>query len=159
MSTPRTPAAEPRRDVRLLGLPVAEFLGLQVHFDDVVRELQLIEVGRSQGLTTSGALRALAVEVQHDISGDRRRIHEQALAAQASGDDTVDVVIDLGPRAVADVGRLVGLVEEVDAQSRAGNLLTPPAPPRLLDLLRWLADEVAGQLRDGRPPRPYARST
>lgn len=150
-----TDGPSPRRDVVLRALPVADFLALQVHFDDMVRELQLIEVGRSQGLATSVALRELALEVHHDIAGDRGRLHEQALLARERGATRADVVIDLGPRAVTEVGRLVGLVEEMDAQSRAGHLLAAPAPPPLLALLRWLADEVDGQLRVGRDPRPF----
>ena len=47
---PEARADAGRRVVRLVGLPADLFHELEVHFEDLVRELQIIAVGGQQGL-------------------------------------------------------------------------------------------------------------
>jgi len=144
-----------RQTVHLLDVPVRDFVQLQVYFDDMVREMQLIAVGVGDR-GAAARLADLAVYVQHDIAGHRNVLHAEVLAAQDRGLVTVDLSIDLLPSSVPDAERLVEVAEALDAQSRSGLLLTAPASPVVLDVLRWIVDEVDGQLIDQRAPRPYA---
>lgn len=143
-----------RRTVELQQIPIREFVVLQVYFDDMVRELQLIEVGRSD----EGAgqrLADLATFVQHEIAGARNLVHIHALAAEEEGETHFDTGLELLPRSVEDAHRLIDVVEALDEQSRNGVLLTAPAAPVVLDLLRWVVDEIEGQLMYGRSPKPF----
>lgn len=146
---------EPRRTIHFVGVPISDFVNLQVYFDDMVREMQLIAVGVDDG-NAAGRLADLAVYVQHDIAGNRNTLHAQALAAEATGATHVDLTLDLLPVSVTDARRLIGVVTALDAQSRSGQMLTAPASPLVLNVLEWLVEEVERQLGAGLPPRPYA---
>jgi len=141
-----------RRIVHLRGVPIRDFVHLQVYFDDMVREMQLIAVGRSDR-GAAGRLADLAVYVQHDIAGHRNILYAEALQAEAAGLDRLDMGVNLLPSSVPDARRLIEVAEELDAQSRNGLLLTAPASDAVLDVLRWIVEEIEGQLMDGRPPR------
>jgi len=143
-----------RRTVRLIGVPIHQFVQLQIYFDDMVREMQLIAVGVGDK-GAAGRLADLAVYVQHDIAGHRNLIHAEALGAAAEGRTHVDVTLQLLPASVPDAHRLVEVAEALDAQSRSGLLLTAPASPEVIGVLRWIVSEVTDQIEAGRHPTPY----
>jgi len=143
-----------RRPVELRGVPIREFVHLQSYFDDMVREMQLIAVG-SSGEGAAVRLADLAIYVQHDIAGHRNLLHADALAAEADGQTHVDLEVHLLPASLPDARRLIEVAEELDQQSRRGLLLTAPASEIVLDVLRWIVEEVEGQLLTSRPPRPF----
>lgn len=144
-----------RHRVQFLGVPVAEFSDLQVYFDDMVREMQLIAVGHG-GEGAAGRLADLAVFVQHDIAGHRNALHARVMEAAARGAVAVDLDLHLHLSSVPDARQLVEVVEALDAQSRSGLLLTAPASEAVIEVLRWIVDEVEGQLGEGRAPQSFA---
>lgn len=147
---------EQRSPVTLAGMPVARFIALQEHFDGLVRELQLVAVGQGQGLATSARLADLALYVQLDIADERRILHEQVVVALEQDLPIVDVHIDLRSTGITGAWQMVEVFEAIDSASRDGFLLTGPADPDLVALLRWIATEVEAQVRDGRPPVRFA---
>jgi hypothetical protein len=141
--------------VRLVGVPVAVYRKLEVHLDDVVRELQLIAVGDGQGLGTDSRLRDLALHIDAGLAGQRRDFADQVRVGFEAEQTHVDVTLTVGPHASYAVRMLRRFMLVADAHAEAGRLLTFPAGPDLLTLLDWIVVEVLGQTENGAEPHPY----
>lgn len=136
-------------------VPATAFLHHDEHVSDVVRELQLIQVGRDDG-STAGELPPrlceLIPELLSAFSHARDSSRRQAEEARMRGDDTFTLEVTL-PRASADtVATLGDLLEEVDDYARSGDLLTLPASDEVVALRRWLVAQVTA-----RHPQPEVR--
>lgn len=151
------PGPEPpdeRRVVKLLAAPVVPLVQIQAWLDDTFRELRLVErSGSDQGVPPR--LRSLAGNLHDIIDRARSILARQVAEAAAGGQDVADLEFDVGPRAVAEVARLLVILDEIDEHSRAGGLLTPPRTPEMVGVLRWIGREVVGQIEVGRAPRPF----
>lgn len=142
--------------VRLLGLPTALYIALHLHVDDLLRELEIISLGASSGAVAVPAeVRDVTRELLARYSETRQSAWQQAEAAQRRGGDTVDIEVTVPVAGVDAVQELVDLFDRADALCREGVLLTLPAPPELVELRHWTADEVMRQVRLGAEPRPY----
>jgi hypothetical protein len=144
----------PRRTVHLLAVPLEMLVELQLYFDDMVRELQLIAVGRADA-GAANRLHRLAVHTQHEIARARNDLHVQARAGLDAGEPIADLVVDLRPSAVAASRALIPLVEAFDEASREGSLLAAPCTPEARQLLEWIVAEIEVQLVAGERPRPF----
>ncbi|MBI2709614.1 MAG: hypothetical protein HYX34_07945 [Actinobacteria bacterium] len=155
---PGEPVATPggHRTVLLLGVPVSRFRSFDMHFDDLVRELQLIAVGNDQGLDTDARLRELARGLETGIANQRRDLTDQLLAAESAGLEEVDVTLRVGPYAAYAVRALALFVRQTDEHARAGRLLLPPTTTDHRHLLAWVVDQVTSQTEDGAPPVHFA---
>jgi Histidine kinase-like ATPase domain len=154
-------AAEPQHGattVCLIGYPVKLGLGLQEHYDAVVRECQLLAAPRRASAQPLPAnlvelARALAerypTELSHFARPDPRRV-----AAEARGDETVDLDYSWSEDDVPLLHWWQGIFDEVDAHARAGDLLVPGISPELARLRGWALSEFAEQPR-GAAPRPW----
>lgn len=143
-----------RRPVRLLGVPLHDLMVLQSYFDDMVRELQLMAVGRA-GKGAGVRLRDLAIYTQHEIARARGDLHEQASAADDAGLTHADLAVGIRPSGVDGARVLIDVLAALDAESRSGRMLTGPADPVVFELLRWIVAEVEAQVVDGREPQPF----
>lgn len=133
--------------------------------NDMIRELQLIELG--QGLDDVGPsdldpvakiLRDDLEWLRDEFSGHFRFVDPDAAGDAAPDPDAVaDFVADLCPDAAVRIKNVVDRFEELNWFSSHGLLLTVGASPVVMDLVRWLRDEAFGQLVEGRPPRPFVR--
>jgi len=146
--------APARRTVHLLCVPLAVLVELQLYFDDMVRELQLIAVGQADA-GAAHRLHRLAVHTQHEIARARNDLHVQARAGLDAGEPVADLVVDLRPSAVAASRALIPLVEAFDEASRDGDLLAAPCTPGARALLEWIVDEIEVQLVVGEAPTPF----
>jgi hypothetical protein len=124
--------AEDARPVRLDGVPTALYLRLHAQLDDLLRELELLDVGGDYGLPPYW-----------------QSAWEQAEAAERDGREHVDLELNLPPDEAA---RLSTLLEQADALTRAGLLLTASMPPAVRELGDWLVEELSGRLRDHPEP-------
>jgi hypothetical protein len=149
------PEPPPRREVLLRAVPLEPLVELQLYFDDMVRELQLIEVGRGEA-GIADRLHRLAVHTQHEIARARNDLHVQARAGLDAGEVVSDLVVDLRPSAVAASRALIPLVDGFDELSGSGSLLTSPCSAEARQLLEWIVDEIERQLVSGRAPQPYS---
>ena len=150
--------APARRTVHLLCVPLAVLVELQLYFDDMVRELQLIAVGQADA-GAAHRLHRLAVHTQHEIARARNDLHVQARAGLDAGEPVADLVVDLRPSAVAASRALIPLVEAFDEASRDGDLLAAPCTPGARALLEWIVDEIEVQLVVGEAPTPFTSET
>lgn len=145
--------------VVLLGYPVDLGLGLQEHYEAVVRECQLLAAPRVPGadplpsrlldLATILAERYLT-ELSQLARPDPRRI-----AAQSQGLASVDLDFSASDE---QLGLLVGwqrILDDVDEFSARGDLLAPTITPELARLRSWALVEFLRQI-EGQPPRPWS---
>jgi hypothetical protein len=132
--------------VALAGIPVQRFLELHDHLDALLAELAVIAV---PGTPSPASLRPL-VSLLDGLTGPfaavRRLTRQAAVTARDAGKATFELVADLPPSAGALVALWNGLLDAADAASSRGLLLTPPAPPDLVDLRRWIGAEIAARL-------------
>jgi hypothetical protein len=145
---------EARQPVHLNSVPLDELIALQLYFDDMVRELQLIAVGAADD-RAAYRLHRLAIHTQHEIARARTELHLQTQAHIDEGRHVADLVIDLRPSAVPATQALIPLVDAFDEASRGGTLLTTPCTDASRRLLSWLVEEVEAQLETHRAPQPY----
>jgi hypothetical protein len=144
----------PRQPVHLNAVPLDELMALQLYFDDMVRELQLIAVGAADD-RAAYRLHRLAIHTQHEIARARNELHLQAQTHLEQGRHVADLVVDLRPSAVQATQALIPLVDAFDDASRSGTLLTTPCTDGSRKLLMWMVDEVEAQLQTARAPQPY----
>ncbi len=134
--------------------------------NDMIRELQLIELGQSLDDVGPSGLDPVAKVLRSDLEwlrdefvGHFRSVDEGvAVDGMASSDALTDFVADLRPDAAVRIKSVVDRFEELNWFSSHGLLLTLEASPVVMDLIRWLRDEAFGQLVEGRPPRPFVRA-
>lgn len=145
--------------VRVLGLPLDLASQAQEHHDGLMREMTLLtlELDQDSGDTE---LPARLVRLVHEFRGTFGAFGEaqqqQADAAAAAGERTVDLVYQVPPAIVDVLARARQMQDEVDEYCRRGDyLLTLETPPDVLAYRRWVFDEFIGQAA-GRPPTPWA---
>lgn len=145
------------RTVRLSEVPAALFIRLQVHVDDLLRELEIIDLGHdSSAVVVPSEVRKVTRDLLDSCASSRSEAWQRAEAAERAGRERLDIELRLPP-AAADAGEKLGeLLELADELSRSGLLLTMPCPEELLALRRWMSEELSRQLRDGAEPTPYA---
>ena len=133
--------------VRLRGVPLATLSDVDIYISDVIRELQLIEVGRDQGIAAPDRISRLAA----DLLPLLRWARDLVVHAVIDGDDDSDVTdltLQVPADSVAAVTRVSDLVVELGQLARQGALFTVPNP-EVLRLVEWLATEGVNQLRGG----------
>jgi GAF domain-containing protein len=155
--------SEQRYAVRVGAVPVDLLLAAKSHIDNVVRELTLMRAEEAtSGVSLAPAMSALVASVTEDFAEARNEIKRQAVAAAATGEDAVDLVLSL-PLSAADAGeRYLEALDHADRHARAARLLTL-APPRSHRVFRqWYVHAVIDQLRAyargdvPRPPEPFS---
>ncbi len=133
--------------------------------NDMIRELQLIELGQNLDGVGPSDLDPVAKSLRDDLEWLRDEFsgHFQ-LIDQTAADDAVaaselvgNFVAELCDDAAVRIKNVVDRFEELNWFSSHGLLLTVGATPVVMELVRWLRDEAIGQLVEGRPPRPFVR--
>ena len=150
-----------RRTVRLNGVPVGIARAIAVYRNDMIRELQLIELGRQQGIEEPSQLYDLAEQLRADLVWLRDDLagHTVWSDPAAAPSERVDMVIEATVDASARMLRAIERFEELNQLSRYGQLLTEEATPAMMQVIRWVGEELAGQLNEGRAPRPCLVAT
>ena len=137
-------------DVRLLGVPVHDYLALEAHHDAVLREFALLSVQSADGSVSPHVLE-LARELERRFRSARTIVGNAVRDAAQAGRQEVDVDITVTTEQLADTEAIVDLLEQVDDVARSAALLTMPTPPHLAALRRWLASEIRAQVLGSAP--------
>lgn len=143
-------------EVVLLGVPVACYLDGQEHLESTLRELRLLALSDAGSFSdleqqTVVPLRR-AMEMFRDVRDQGRA---EAEAARSAGKDVVDLCWRL-PEGAAEAAEVWAVgVAELARLAETGVLLTTPPEPEVADLRQWLSEEIVGQVRHRRPPRPF----
>lgn len=146
------------RAVRFVGVPVKAYLELQQYNDALFREIELIgialDVPGEPAAAEPDRLVALVERLRPMFRASSDEYREAVAAADARGEETVEIEVDVAPSLVTAARTYVDLLEEAETLSRSGQLLTPPPPTYVSSLRRWFVDQLAAQLLDGAAPRP-----
>ena len=141
-------------EVRILSLPIPVLQVAREHFDGLLREFTLIEVGEGDAPGVPARLVALGEELRGRFSGFTASTDEELAEAEAGGAERVDLVYQLPPDAAEASERLGTLLDEADDHCRSGELLTLVTPPEALAFRRWFLGEFARQI-GGQAPRSW----
>lgn len=135
--------------VRLEGVPARLFLESQDHQHDVIRELQLIELGDRFSVSrhdVPAELARLIAEILSRYDDVRSATRAQALAAIERGDDEVNLDVPVREGMGEALRRWLALIEEVDSRALHGEMLVLAARPEIRRLRRWYVDELVRRL-------------
>ena len=145
----RPPSASAPGDpvVRFHQVPVGDYLALQEHNDALYRDADLILIGWEEGLTSKVPedLLRLLHEMRNAFgppSTDHRRAVE---AAEAAGQETVDLEERVPQSLVESSEAYVKLLERIEAYAGSGFLLVARPPEEIVSLRRWFVEQVAAQ--------------
>ena len=138
------------RPIRLLGVPVATMREADIYISDVLRELQLIQLGLEQGIVVPNRLRQLALDLPPMLTWARDLVAHAVIDAEDGA--VADLRIQLREDASEAVVRLMGLVAELQYFARQGSLFVQPTD-EVVGMLEWLVSESIGQLGGEAPQR------
>jgi anti-sigma regulatory factor (Ser/Thr protein kinase) len=149
----------PRRDDEVLvtfpDVPVADYLALQEQNDAIHRDVDLVLIGREEGLRTDVPEDLLRL-VQELRSGFGRpaSIHRAAVEAAANAGQATVELEEWMPRSSVDASyEYVKLLERIEAYAGHGHLLVGRPTDGTVRLRRWFADQLAIQV--GGAPRVW----
>lgn len=139
----------------LEGVPVELFLESQDHQHDLIRELQLVQIGDQFDLATA--------EVSHQLAhliGDiltryapvRSATRLQAITALDRGEEFVTLEVPIRPGMAEALSAWLRLLEEADDVCCSGELLLTASRPEVRELRRWYAQELTKRLADKEGP-------
>lgn len=137
--------------ITVTDLPKATFELAITYLADVLRECQLILVDGVEGAATTHLdVVALATVLVPDLEEVRDMFRTSAITVV---DEHVTMVVALRASTASTMVHLqMHLVQLQFVEVEGGVLVT--SDPEVIDLLRWIWDEVSAQLH-GRAPRPY----
>ena len=146
-------------ELRLLQVPLALRERSRQHGADLLREMELISLGRAAGTThheLPQRLLELAEELERVYGPYVGANTDDLDAALDRGDDTMtEVVYHLPRSSLALVQHVDDILREVDDYLRAGQELLTLAPPADVVAYRgWVSSEIRRQAA-GEPPTPW----
>ena len=141
--------------VHVLGVPLDLHRRSSQHAETLRRELAFVAHAAHPDAAPA-RLQVLGASIAERF-GMLTIVQQQRLAdAMEAGEATIDLHYEL-PVEVADAcDEMDRLLDELDAFCHEGGLLTLVTPEDARVYRRWFLDEVRGQLRAGRAPRPWA---
>jgi hypothetical protein len=157
-----TPEAKPPvptfRRIVFPPVRVEDFLSMQTHFEDVARELQLIEVGGHLGEDIPIHVSTLTDALARSRTAMRDEARRQAMVAFHAGQEEfrLDLVLPVPSEPV--VQAMVDLFDQTDLWSERGVLLTPVAPPSARRALQLILDHLDSVQAGDLPATSPARS-
>ena len=135
--------------VRLEGVPARLFLQSQDHQHDLIRELQLIELGDRFDLHTSEVSRELArliAEILSRYADVRSVTREQAIAALDRGDASVTLQVPVRPGMAGALRTWLRLLDDADRLCSGGELLVLASSPEVRALRAWYVEQLVARL-------------
>ncbi len=132
--------------VPLPGVPARVFLDSQDHQQDLIRELQIIEIGGTVDVRVSQRLAQLISGVLSEYEAVRTATRDQALAALTRGDHVVTLQVPVFPGMAQALRRWLQLLEEADELCRSGELLLLAPRPEVRQLRRWYVEQLTRRL-------------
>jgi serine phosphatase RsbU (regulator of sigma subunit) len=144
--------------VRLEKVPLKLLVDSSAHIAEVVREMRVLLAGASPEEPLRGGMSDMAAALEYDWGNGRQVLHDQMAAAEAAGLDEFDVELPLPATAAEPCRQFVAALDNADALSRAGQLLTAEEPPSGVAFRHWwvgsIVESIEAQARGETPPRP-----
>lgn len=137
--------------IALLGVPVALFRLSSDYHEELMRECSLLVVGEpSEYAEVPGHLLHIAEELRARYQ-PLTSPESQVEAAETRGETVVDVTFAMPAWIGAHVARLGQLLEDAEAYSVRGKLLTVAPPTEVRRFRRWYVREIVEQLSGAQP--------
>lgn len=136
--------------MRLEGVPVRTFLESQDHQHDLVRELQLIQMGERFDTATAEVSHRLARLISDILSrydGVRSVTRDQMMAALERGEAVAPLEVPIYPGIGEALRDWLALLEEADQICQHGELLLLATPPEIRSLRSWYVAEITAKLQ------------
>lgn len=136
--------------MRLEGVPVRTFLESQDHQHDLVRELQLIQMGERFDTATAAVSHRLARLISDILSrydGVRSVTRDQMMAALERGEAVATLDVPVYPGIAEALRDWLALLEEADHLCQHGELLLLATPPEIRSLRSWYVEEITAKLQ------------
>ena len=141
--------------VVLLGYPVRVGALQQQHYDEVVREFQLLAISRpDKRAHVPGRLLELVDLLTTRFRAELAEPQRLREAAALLGEPRVDLRYPVRPETREAVLAWDAMVREVDDYCRDGELLALAAPAEVVALREWSLGQFLSQL-DGAEPQPW----
>lgn len=137
--------------LRLEGVPVRLFLESQDHQHDLIRELQLVQIGDRfdpAAAEVSHRLVRLIGDILTRYASVRSATRLQAIAALDRGEEMVTMEVPIRPGMAEALRTWLRLLEEADELCRNGELLLVASRPEIRELRRWYVEELTARLSD-----------
>ena len=147
-------------EVDLGDVPTELLASAKEHLDNLVRELELTDLGASSGVTQ--AIPADMIELIDTVVGEfaqvRRAVKEQALEALAEGHERTSLRLSVPVGAADDAEAYLAALEQADRFAKAVRLITLATPPQHRAFRRWYVHSLVSQMRaaergEEAPPR------
>ena len=142
--------------VHIPGAPAALLIAADEHLDELIREIELIRVGRRRGVSgTAYPQRLLTVldDVLARQAGVRELVRDQAELAVMLGEDTFTCQLVLPPVAAVVIRQLAGVLDDLERHACDGELLTMAPPPVVAEARRAFFAAAVEQLERPAPRR------
>ncbi len=135
--------------VEVRGVPLAEFLAFQVHYRELRREVRLLALAHESDYPLAKTLSDLFGSLDRDLRAGIRS--EDIESAQAAGETTTDLRVNM-PRATAQsIGRFLELLDLADAFCRDERLLSLARTREQRRFQQWFLGEFVRQLNGEAP--------
>jgi len=139
--------------VRFIDCPAALLLQHDDNLAEFIRELQLIGISPDRSPSEKLADLLNGHVQKHAINWDAARL--MAHEAVREGREFTDIDVLAPKNVVDDIRFLRRLIDEAEAMSVAGELITLPAGPDTQGVRDWLESEFIAQAESGSQPVPY----
>ncbi len=148
-----SPTPSGQVQVQLLGYPLAVGVRATEHYEEVLREFNLLVVSGAVARDSAPA-RVAALVTQLDQQHARNsELESRRAACLAAGETTHDFMIAISPEAFAVAQALDTQLDEADDFCRSGQTLALPPAADVVAFRRWYLRELVAQLDGGRPTR------
>lgn len=139
------------RPIAVLGVPVKLYVATQQHNDELLKEFAFIGANGASPEGVPARLVTLAQMVRETFAAPAAESRSQVEAALARGDEVVDLVLSIPPAAAPFAEQLYDHLEEAEAYSESGKLLTLASSPEVRRFRAWFLEQCLTQLKGGAP--------
>lgn len=142
------------RPLHLLSVPIPLMRASSAQADAILDAAEQAISDQGPSTVTSslaGVVRALTEEYADLSSVSSSEVDR----AEAAGEERVDLAMEVPITMASAAETWLRLLEHLDDLVAVGQFDHEPTPKDVVEFRRWLVDEITGQLREGRPARPF----
>ncbi|MEO9324144.1 ATP-binding protein [Nocardioides sp. C4-1] len=142
--------------VRLLDVPVKDYVFFHNHFRELRREVRLLAMAHEADYPLAKDLSDVFHRLGRPLTLDS--VREKVDRASRAGHATTDLEVVLGRAEAQGVGRLVELLALTDAFAREEKMLALARTPRQVEFQTWILGELLHQA-DGDEPHAWVEQS
>ena len=148
----------PSRTVALLEVPLLIHHAWQEHAAELLREYLLLAITEDPGAVEAHAAASEVLNWLADqIPDPILPTDPDALLSEATEANVTvhEMMVEIPSAVLAHVPALDRLLLAATDEARAGNLMSPPSQPEIVEMREWLCGQLIDQARAGKAPSPW----